>query len=138
MNLKRICVLALTASTLGLTGCVRTLDDTTRAGVPFGRDHVEGRYERTPAELWTAAKDVLTHQGTLTGHDTLLNVLKASVDERQIWVKVEEFDSKISRVIVQARTKGGVADMEMAAFIDKQIAVRLAAGNLTPGAPVRR
>jgi hypothetical protein len=138
MKLKWICLFVLSAMAMGTTGCVKTLDDRRSAGVPFGRDRVEGRYERTPAELWTAAKDVLTHQGTLTGHDTLLNVLEASVDERRLWVKVEEVDSKISRVIVQARTKSGVADMEMAAFIDKQIAVRLAAGNLAPGAPVRR
>lgn len=121
-----------------LSGCVETVDGRHRAGVPFASDRVEGRYERTPAELWTAAKDVLKHQGTLLGEDTLKNVLEASVDERRIWVKVEEFDSKISRVIVQARTKSGAADMEMAAFIDKQIAVRLATGNLTPSAPVRR
>jgi len=139
MKLKWIYSLALGALAFGLTtGCVETVDGRHRAGDPFGRDRVEGRYERTPAELWTAAKDVLTHQGTLTSHDTLLNVLEANVDERRIWVKVEEFDSKISRVIVQARTKGGGADMEMAAFIDKQIAVRLATGNLTPAAPVHK
>ena len=66
------------------------------------------------------------------------SVLEASVDERRIWVKIEEFDTRVTRVLVQARTKGGAADMEMAAFIDKQIAVRLASGNLTPSAPVKR
>ena len=102
------------------------------------RDQVDGRYDRTPAELWAAAKDVLKHQGTLLSEDTLKNVLEASVDERRVWVKVEEFDTKTSRIIVQARGKAGGADMEMAAFIDKQIAVRLASGNLTPATPVKR
>ena len=137
MKLNWICSLAVGVAFLGLTGCVETLDGRHRAGNPIGADHVEGRYERTPAELWVAAKDVLKHQGTLTSEDTLKNVLQANVDERRLWVKVEEFDSKISRVLVQARTKGGGADMEMAAFIDKQIAVRLAAGNLTPAAPAK-
>lgn len=132
MKLNWIFSLGLGAALLGLTGCVETLDGRHRAGNPVGMDRVEGRYERTPADLWTAAKDVLKHQGALTSEDTLRNVLEANVDERRIWVRVEEFDSKISRVLVQARTKGGRADMEMAAFIDKQIAVRLATGNLTP------
>jgi hypothetical protein len=138
MKLKWLCSLALGVAVMALSGCVQTVDGRYRAGVPMGSDRVEGRYERTPAELWTAAKDVLKHQGTLLSEDTLKNVLEASVDERRVWVKVEEFDSKISRVIVQARGKGGGADMEMAAFIDKQIAVRLATGNLTPSAPARR
>jgi hypothetical protein len=138
MKLKWTCLLALSVSLVAVSGCVETVDGRHRAGVPFADDRVEGRYERTPLELWTAAMDVLKHQGSLTSQDTLKNVLEASVDERHIWVKVEEFDSKISRVIVQARTKAGGADKDMAAFIDKQIAVRLAAGNLTPAAPVHR
>lgn len=138
MKLKWILSLALGAMALGLSGCVENLDGRRSAGVPFVKDRVEGRYERSPAELWTASKDVLKYQGTLLSEDTLKNVLEASVDERRIWIKVEEFDTKTSRVLVQARTKGGVADMEMAAFIDKQIAVRLASGNLTPATPVKR
>jgi hypothetical protein len=139
MKLNWVCSLTLCVAVMALSGCVDTLDGRHRAGVPFsGDDRVEGRYERTPLELWTAAKDVLKYQGTLLGEDNTRGVLEASVDERRIWVKVEEFDSKVSRVLVQARTKGGLSDIEMAAFIDKQIAVRLASGNLTPAAPVRR
>jgi hypothetical protein len=135
MRLKWIFLVALGLATLELTGCVDTLDGRKQGSLtPWGKDTVEGRYEFTPAQLWTAAKDVLKHQGTLLSEDTLRNVLEANVDERTIWVKVDEFDTKISRVLVQARTKGGNSDLEMAAFIDKQIAVRLATGNLTPAA----
>jgi len=134
MRLKWIFPVAIGLVTLGLAGCVDTLDGRSHAGYPFTKDTVEGRYEFTPAQLWTAAKDVLKHQGTLLSEDTLKNVLEANVDERKIFVKVDEFDTKISRVLVQARTKGGGSDLEMAAFIDKQIAVRLATGNLTPSA----
>ena len=138
MRLKWIFLVAFGLTTFALTSCVETLDNRKKAGVPWGKDTIEGRYEFTPAQLWTAAEDVLKHQGTLISKDTLKNVLEASVDERTILVKIAEFDTKISRVFVQARTKGGVADLEMAAFIDKQIAVRLASGNLTPAAPPRR
>jgi len=130
--------LALSIATLGLSGCVETLDGRHQAGVPLVKDRIEGRYEASPAQLWTATKDVLKHQGTLLSEDTLKNVLEASVDERTIWVKVEEFDTRTTRLLVQARTKGGSPDLEMAAFIDKQIAVRLASGNLTPASPVKR
>lgn len=138
MKLNWILSLALAVAAFGFSGCVQTIDGRHRAGVPLTRDRIEGRYDRTPAELWAAAKDVLKHQGTLLSEDTLKNVLEASVDERRVWVKVEEFDTKTSRVIVQARGRAGGADMEMAAFIDKQIAVRLASGNLTPATPVKR
>ncbi len=135
MKLNRIFLLATAVATIGLTGCVETIDGRHRAGNPLGRDRVEGRYDRSPAELWAATKDVLKHQGTLVGEDTLKNVIEANVDQRLVWVKVEEFDTKTTRILVQARRKGGAADMEMAAFIDKQIAVRLATGNLTPATP---
>lgn len=138
MKLNWILSLALAVAAVGMTGCVQTVDGRHRAGIPVVRDRVEGRYDRTPAELWAAAKDVLKHQGTLLSEDTLKNVLEASIDERRVWVKVEEFDTKTTRIIVQARGKAGGADMEMAAFIDKQIAVRLASGNLTPATPAKR
>jgi hypothetical protein len=60
------------------------------------------------------------------------------VDERRVFVHIEEFDTRTTRVIVQVRTKGGGSDLEMAAFIDKQIAVRLATGNLSPTATPKR
>jgi len=121
-----------------LAGCVNTLDGRKKVGVPFTKDRIEGRYERTPKELWDAAQDVLKYNGTLYSVDTVKSTLEANVDQRTVWVKVEEVDSKISRVIVQCRTKAGGADVEMAGYIDKQIAVRLATGNLTPTTPTNR
>jgi hypothetical protein len=137
MKLKWILPLVIGVTVLAQSGCIDTLDGRKKAGWPLTKDIIEGRYERSPAELWSASKDVLKHQGTLISEDTLKNVLEASVDERRIWVKIEEFDTRVSRVLVQARTKGGSADLEMAAYIDKQIAVRLASNNLTPAAPRR-
>jgi hypothetical protein len=139
MKSKWIFSLTLAAVALGLCGCVETLDNRhTGAWNPVGNDTIDGRYERSPADLWAAAKDVLKHQGTLVSEDTLKNVLEANVDERRVWVKIEEFDTRTTRLLVQARGKGGGADLQMAAFIDKQIAVRLTSGNLTPATPVKR
>jgi hypothetical protein len=139
MKLNWIYSLALVVVAIGLTGCVETLDGRRRGTWnPVGKDTVEGRYDRTPAEIWAATKDVLKHQGVIVGEDTLKNVVEASVDERVVWVRVEEFDTKTTRVLVQSQTKGGVPDLEMAGFIKEQIAIRLATGNLTPAGPVKR
>ena len=139
MKLKWIFSLSLAIAAIGLSGCIETVDGGHRATWnPIAKDRVEGRYDRPPAEIWAATKDVFKHQGTLVSEDVLKNVLEASVDERTIWVKIDEFDTKTTRVIVQAHTKGGVPDLEMAGYIKEQIAIRLATGNLTPAAPAKR
>ena len=40
---------------------------------------------------------------------------------RTVWVAVDEIEPKVSRVRVQARTKGGRGDIDLASEIDKQI-----------------
>ena len=117
-----------------LTGCVGTLDGRHRAGAPWVKDSVEGRYERTPQEIWTAANDVINHHGTLVSDDRVKNTLEANIDERRVWVFIQEIDAKSTRVLVQARTRGGGGDVQLASFVDKEIAVRLASNNLTPAA----
>ena len=82
--------------------------------------------------MWAAAKDVLKFNGTLYSEDHLRSTLEASVDTRTVWVKVEPVDQRITKVSVQVRTKAGGADIALAGEIDKEIAVRLATGNLTP------
>jgi hypothetical protein len=139
MRMKILLWLLVGVMAIWVTGCVSTVDGRHKAGWPLGKDKIEGRYEKKPQEIWVAAKDVLKYLGTITGEDQERSVLEANVDTRTVWVKVEEVDpGKISRVVVQARKKGGTADLELASFIEKQIAVRLATGNLTPTAPGRR
>ena len=132
MKLNWIFLLTATLCAGALTGCVGTLDGRHRAGNPFVKDSVEGRYERTPQEIWKAAKDVVGLHGALVSEDTVKNTLEANIDERRVWIFIQEIDTKNTRVIVQARSKGGGGDVELASYIDKEIAVRLATGNLTP------
>ena len=116
----------------GLVGCVDTVDGRHRAGMPLQKDRDEGRYARPVGELWTAAKDVLKYHGRISSEDVERQSLQGSVDERNVWISVDAVDEKLSRVIVQARTKGGFADMQMAAYLQREIAVRLASGKLGP------
>ncbi|MBN2507900.1 MAG: hypothetical protein JXQ71_14530 [Verrucomicrobia bacterium] len=119
------------------SGCISTVDGRHRAGLPFAKDRVEGRYERSPKELWAASKDVLRYLGTLTSEDEIRSVMQANVDTRTVWVLVEPMDSRVTRVLIQARTKGGAGDQELAGHIDKLIAVRLATGILSPATTPR-
>jgi hypothetical protein len=135
MKLKCFLLLGACASALLISGCVNTIDGRQGFGVPLVKDKLEGRYPRSPHQVWVAAKDVLTYNGTLYSEDNLQNVLEASIDTRTVWVKVEPVDKDITRVLVQVRTKAGGTDLALASEIDKQIAVRLATGNLTPAAP---
>ena len=123
-------VVAVTASVLA--GCVGTVDGRHRAGNPLVNDRVRATYERAPQEIWTAAKDVIAHNGVLTSEDVLKATLEGAVDARKVWIKIEPVDSKVTRVIVQVRTKSGGSDVPLAGEIDKQIALRLATGNLAP------
>ena len=132
MKRKLIFVEAICAGAVLLAGCVNTIDGRREMGIPLLKDSVAGRYERPTLEVWAAAKDVLKFNGTLYSEDMLRSTLEASVDTRTVWVKVEPVDQRITKVSVQARTKGGGADIALAGEIDKEIAVRLATGNLTP------
>ena len=115
-----------------LSGCVDTVDGRHRAGMPFQTDRTEGRYPRPVGEVWTAAKDVIKYHGRINSEDVQRQSLEGSVDDRHIWISVDAVDDKLSRVIVQARTKGGLADLQLASYLEKEIAVRLASGKNSP------
>ena len=129
---RKFVLLVCCFSAVVLAGCVSTVDQRYTFGVPGPKDKITARYERPPAEIWTAAQDVIKFNGVLTSVDTLQAVLQGSVDNRKVWVKIEQDDPKYTKVTVQARTKAGGADVALASEIDKQIAIRLATGNLTP------
>ena len=124
--------LTLASATAIWTGCVGTLDGRHKAGLPLTRDKASAQYERTAQELWEAAQDVLNYNGKLLHQDVLQSTLEASVNDRRVWVKVLQVDDKHTKVDVQARTRAGLADSRLAHEIDKQIAIRLASGNLSP------
>lgn len=125
MKLNFLAVLAAGCLLSASIGCVGTVDGRRRAAVPLVKDTIEGRYERPVAQIFDAAKEVLKYNGTLVGENTINNTLEAKVDTRTVWVAVDEIGPKISRVRVQARKKGGGADVDLAAEIDKQIALKL-------------
>lgn len=128
MNLKTLLPVALAAVTLVLSGCVETVDGRHRAGMPFMKDRIEGRYERPAADVMGAARDVLRQQGNLTSEDTVRSSLQGVVEKANVWIAVDAIEKGVSRVVVQAR-RNGVPDVELAAHLEKSIAVRLSGGS---------
>ncbi|MDB6053622.1 MAG: hypothetical protein JWN25_1145 [Verrucomicrobiales bacterium] len=124
MKMKFAVLPLLLGAVLILSGCVSTVDGHMKAGVPFVRDTMVSRYERTPSQILSAAKAVLTRTGTIIGDNTVINTIQAKVDTRTVWVRVVEIDNKVSEVYVQVRTKTG-GDVDLASQIDKQIAIQL-------------
>ncbi len=107
-----------------LTGCVSTVDGRHKAGVPWVKDTIESKYERPVDQIFAAAKDVLKFNGTLYGENTITKTLEAKVNSTTVFIRVDEVDPKVARVLVQARSSSG-GDIATASEIDKQIALRL-------------
>jgi hypothetical protein len=122
---KFLAVLAVALGATLATGCYKSQEGGYKAGVPFSKDSIEGRYERPVEQVWEAAKATLVFNGALTGDNATSKVLTGNVNGRQLWVKVDEVEPRITRVLVQARRKGGRGDVDLAAEINTQIALRL-------------
>jgi hypothetical protein len=103
------------------SSCVNTVDGRSQTGLPMTKDTIESRYERPVDQIFNSAKDVLKFNGTLRAENTINHSLEAKVDTRTVWVAIDEVEPKVSRVRVQARTKGGRGDIDLASEIDKQI-----------------
>jgi hypothetical protein len=133
MNTKIFALLAGLA--ILAAGCVNTVTGKKTAGVPFLKDKIEARYERPQDVVFKAAKEVITANGAIVSETTLPNqtnsvngiakVVEGTINKCAVWVRVEQVDFKISAVTVQTRTSAGGADIDLAAEVDKQIALRL-------------
>jgi hypothetical protein len=112
------------------TGCVDTASGRKTAAVPLVKDKFQSRYERPAVQVIQAAKEVLMFNGTLlnetTIHDTnTVLALEGRVNQRKVWISAEQEDSKVTLVVVQARTQGGGSDLDLCRELDKQIALKL-------------
>jgi len=128
-------VLGLVILAIAAAGCVGTVDGNKAGGLPLIRDKIEARYDRPAEEVFAAAKEVvaangvLQNEGTLFGQTNTVNQLARTVtgrvNERRVWIRVEQIEPKITALTVQTRTSGGGSDLDLAAMLDKQIALKL-------------
>ena len=123
------------AMLFGSMGCVDTVSGRKTGGVPWIKDMVEGRYERSVEQVFKASIDVVKFNGTLLNESTLhtetntVKTVEGKVNQRNVWVRVEPVDAKVTSVKVQTRTPGGISDIDLAHEIEKQIALQLVSGS---------
>ena len=112
-------------------GCVSTVSGTKSPAIWFGKDSVQNRYERPMDQVYQAAIAAIKTDGVLLTeyipHDTTNATLSFSgkVNERNVWVRVEAVDPKITEVTVQARSTIGNTDIDVAHEVATEIAVQL-------------
>ena len=131
-SMKTKILLAVAAVAIVAVGCVSTVSGNKTGAVPFKRDKIEGRYERPMQQVYQAAKDVLAFNGMITAESTLATTnsvpalaLEGKVNQRSVWIRVQQVDSRITEVIVQARTKWGGSDLDLVHELEKEIALKL-------------
>ncbi len=130
--MKKIIFAALVGTAIITGGCVKTVSDTHAPAMWFGKDRVPGRYERSIDQVYRAAFTVVGNNGVIVQeyipHDTSNNVrsLQGKVNDCDVWVRVaSEDDPKITSIIVEARTKWGNSNIELAHELEKEIALQL-------------
>ncbi len=129
MNTKLL--LGVMGAAILCAGCVQTVTGRTKAGVPFVKDVVFGHYERPVDQVFEASKEVVKFNGTLVNESiihtetNLVKTVEGKVNQRSVFIRVEAMDPKITTLAVEARTKGGSGDVDLAHELEKQIALKL-------------
>lgn len=128
--MKIMVLLALAALVAAGAGCVKTVAGGSTFAVPFVKDRMPGRYERPVEQVFEAAKEVITYNGTLLQSSTHYEAnatrsVVGKVNQRSVWVRIEAIDPKTTEVTVQARTTAGGTDLTLVHELEKQIALKL-------------
>lgn len=115
-----------------LTGCVNTVTENKTAGVKLSPDQLENRYEVTLTQAFDASKRALTSFGMVARESNLLTssnqvrTLEGTANGRDVWVRVEALDPKLTSVKVQARSTWSGSDVQTAHDLATRIALELA------------
>lgn len=112
---------------VALAGCVDTVDGRSELGVPFVKDKVVGRYNRTVPQVFASSRQVLESHGKLISENTINHSLEAKVRNSSVFVRVTEIDpnAPVTEVAVQVRTASGGTDIDLAHEVEKEIALGL-------------
>jgi hypothetical protein len=130
MNTKML--LVLLGGFVLVAGCVKTVDGHHAFALSPGSDKFENRYERTVDQVYAAAVAVVKFNGTISRESVVdpgpnaVKTIDAKVNGRNVWVRVQAVDSKVTSVKVQVRTSGGGTDQELTQQLQNQIGIKLA------------
>jgi len=130
--MKKIFFAALVGTVIVTAGCVSTVSGTHSPALTWSKDQVEGRYERSLDQVYQASVQVIQNNGVLLTeyipHDSTNSIrsLEGKVNEKNVWIRVEAVDPKITEVTVQTRSSWGVSDVDLSHELEKEIALQLA------------
>lgn len=114
------------AAVVSLTGCISTADGYTKAAVPFLKDKLVSRYEFPLQRVFDAARQSLKDSNCVIHTENVVNhSFKAKCNERWVYVSVEEQKPTVVTVTTQVRNRWGGTDLDLAAEIDKGVALNL-------------
>lgn len=114
------------------TGCMETVSGTHTFASTIGKDTMSGRYQRTIDQVYQASIAVIQQNGVIVTefipHDTTNAVrsLEGRVNERNVWIRVEAVDPRVTALDVETRTKWGSRDLDLSHELEKEIALQLA------------
>jgi len=120
--MKKIFFAALAGITLATAGCVGTVTDTHSPALTWSTDQISARYQRSVDQVYQAAVTVIQNNGVVLTeyipHDT--------TNQKNVWVRVEAVDPKITQLTIQARSGWGVSDVGVASELVTEVALQLA------------
>ena len=129
--MKKTIFAVLAGAALAATGCVKTVSDNHAFATTWSQDTISGRYNRTMDQVYHASVQVVVNNGVLvreyiTPGTNVVRSLEGKVNQQRVWIRVEAVDSKTTQVDVQARGSWGGSDVNLAAQLEKEIALQLA------------
>jgi hypothetical protein len=128
---------ALAGAAILAAGCVHTATDNHAFATTWSKDNIVARYNRSADQVYAAAVNVVARNGAVTREyitPTTNNLgairsFAAKVNQKDVWVSVTPVTVQDAQLEVQARSSWGVSDVDLAAYIDKQIALQLMNGH---------
>jgi hypothetical protein len=130
--MKKLIFAALAGIIIVTAGCVSTVTDTSSPALTWSTDKISARYQRSVDQVYQAAVTVVQNNGVVLTeyipHDTTNTVraLSGKVNQKNVWVRVEAVDPKITELTIQARSSWGVSDVALASELVTEVALQLA------------
>jgi hypothetical protein len=130
--MKKLIFAALAGIILVTAGCVSTVTDTSSPALTWSTDKISARYQRSVDQVYQAAVTVVQNNGVVLTeyipHDTTNTVraLSGKVNQKNVWVRVETVDPKITELTIQARSSWGISDVALASELVTEVALQLA------------
>jgi Protein of unknown function (DUF3568) len=129
--MKKLIFAALAGIIIVTAGCVSTVTDTSSPALTWSTDKISARYQRSVDQVYQAAVTVVQNNGVVLTeyipHDTTNTVraLSGKVNQKNVWVRVEAVDPKITELTIQARSSWGVSDVALASELVTEVALQL-------------